>query len=79
MSGPQTGRSRAERLMGPSFVARPDTRDNVVIVVDDVVTTGATMRRARASLEAAGARSVAMYAVASTPMTAARPSLVVAA
>jgi predicted amidophosphoribosyltransferase len=78
-TGPQTGRSRVQRLAGPAFTARPDTRGRFVLVVDDVVTTGATMRQARAALQEAAAAGVALYAVASTPMSVARPALTVAA
>jgi predicted amidophosphoribosyltransferase len=60
-SGPQTGQSRAERLVGPAFVARRH-----VLIVDDVVTTGATLRAAQAALIAAGARSVRCVTVAAT-------------
>jgi orotate phosphoribosyltransferase len=38
-----------------------------VIVVDDVVTTGATMRSAAAALRHAGASEPRLYAIASTP------------
>ncbi len=79
MAGPQTGRTRAQRLVGPSFIARPDTQGQFVLVIDDVVTTGSTMRSARAALERAGASGVALYAVASTPMSVSRPSLSAAA
>ena len=65
--GPQTGRTRRERLAGSVFRARPDVRDRWVLVVDDVVTTGATMTHAAHALEAAGAAQVLLYAVASTP------------
>ena len=43
-AAPQTGRTRIERLHGPGFVARPGLRGHRVIIVDDVVTTGATLR-----------------------------------
>jgi predicted amidophosphoribosyltransferase len=69
-SGPtvaQTGRSRVERLNGPEFVARPGLDGRRVIVVDDVVTTGATMRAAAAALRHAGADEPRLYAIASTP------------
>jgi predicted amidophosphoribosyltransferase len=68
--GPQTGRSRAERLAGPVFVARRRVR-GAVLVVDDVVTTGATLRAAEAALLAAGARSVRTVAAAATPSSGA--------
>ena len=66
-SGPQTGRTRRERLAGSLFRARPDARGQRVLVVDDVVTTGATMTHAASALEAMGAADVLLYAVASTP------------
>jgi predicted amidophosphoribosyltransferase len=64
---PQTGRSRAERLSGPRFVARPLPTGCRVLVVDDVVTTGATLRAAGAALQRAGAALVLAVAVAATP------------
>lgn len=54
---PQTGLDRAGRLAGPSF----DTRGPVphtVILVDDVLTTGATLSAAATALRAAGAAEV---------------------
>ena len=62
----QTGRSRAQRLSGPSFAARPGIDGVGVLVIDDVVTTGATLGQARSALEQAGAR-VCCAAVAATP------------
>ncbi len=41
----QTGRSRADRLVGPAFRARSPRPGLTVLVVDDVVTTGATLQR----------------------------------
>ena len=66
-SATQTGRSRIERLHGPEFVARPGLDGRRVIVVDDVVTTGATLRAAAAALRHAGVVEPRLYAVASTP------------
>ena len=47
-----------ERLAGSVFRARPDVHDRRVLVVDDVVTTGATLTHAAHALEAAGAAEV---------------------
>ena len=74
-TGVQTGRTRRERLVGSVFRARPDVRGRRVIVVDDVVTTGATMTHAAQALEAAGASAVMLYAVASTPASVHRSGL----
>jgi len=63
----QTGRSRRQRLEGVTFRARPGLDGCRVLVVDDVVTTGATLRSARFALTRAGAVVVGLYAVASTP------------
>lgn len=64
---PQTGRNRADRSVGPSFVARRTWRSLRVLVVDDVVTTGATLRAAQRALERAGALDVVLIAGAATP------------
>lgn len=64
---PQTGRNRAARLHGPVFRASPRAAGERVLVVDDVVTTGATLRSAADALHRAGARSVVRSALATTP------------
>lgn len=68
--GHQTGSRREERLTGPTFVSRP-TVVGAVIVVDDVTTTGATLRAAAHALAQAGAARVVCVAVARTPERAA--------
>lgn len=74
-SGTQTGRTRSERLHGAHFRAHPGVAGRRVLVVDDVVTTGATMRHAAEALRDAGAAEVLLYAVASTPAAVGRPRL----
>lgn len=67
-SGPQTGRSRRDRLeQGPTFTARPMRRPCRVLVIDDVVTTGSTLRAAGHALHMAGAAQVVLFAAAATP------------
>jgi ComF family protein len=61
----QTGKSRADRLVGPAFRARPPRSGLSVLVVDDVVTTGATLLAAAQALRSAGVASVELVAVAS--------------
>ena len=63
----QTGRSRGDRLQGPVFRARPMKDALDVLVIDDVVTTGATLRAAAHALRLAGAADVHVRALASTP------------
>ena len=64
---PQTGRPARERCTGPALRARERVAGRRVLVVDDVVTTGATMRSAARALGHGGARTVLAAAVARTP------------
>src|SRR4029079_6640605 len=52
----QTGRDPAHRLHGPLFRAAPAATGRRVLVVDDVVTTGSTLRSADAALRPPGPR-----------------------
>ncbi|QKE86167.1 ComF family protein [Arthrobacter sp. NEB 688] len=75
----QTGLGRAARavnLAGSMGVRAADLRiveGAVCLLVDDVVTTGATLAEAARAVRAAGARHVAAAVVAATPPTRARP------
>ncbi|MBT9489566.1 MAG: ComF family protein [Rubrivivax sp.] len=68
---PQAGLGRAERrrnLQGAFAVAQPArVAGRRVVLVDDVLTTGATAAEATASLLAAGAAAVQVWALARTP------------
>lgn len=74
-STPQTGLDRATRLHGPSFRAAPSARGRRVLLIDDVVTTGSTLRSADHALRASGAADVQRAAIATTPALAAPAGL----
>ena len=61
----QTGASRDQRLRGSVYSARKLRVNSHVMVVDDVVTTGTTLRCAADALHKAGAYQVICVAVAS--------------
>ncbi len=67
---PQTGRSHAERRAGPLFLVRPrparHLRVGALLLVDDVITTGATMSAAGTALQQAGLGPVIGLAAAHT-------------
>lgn len=62
----QTGRSLAERRVGPVFRARAAVPGRRILLVDDVVTSGATVAAAAHALRRAGAASVVVLAAART-------------
>jgi predicted amidophosphoribosyltransferase len=62
----QTGRSRLERSSAPAFEPIRTLR-SAVVVIDDVVTSGATLTAAAGALRRAGASSVVGLCAARTP------------
>ena len=64
---PQTGRSAAERRVGPRFSATSPCGGRVV-VVDDLLTTGSTLTAAARALRAAGAVEVHGLVAGTTPL-----------
>lgn len=67
------GLSRADRAanLRGAMASRPPTGSGIAVIVDDIVTTGATVREARRALVAAGWTVSGAAVVASTPRHAA--------
>ncbi|MGH8960937.1 MAG: ComF family protein [Jatrophihabitantaceae bacterium] len=71
-----SGLSRADRaanLRGAMTARPPPSRAGTAVIVDDIVTTGATVREARRALMGAGWSVCGAATVAATPRHAARP------
>jgi predicted amidophosphoribosyltransferase len=68
-TGSQTGQGREQRLAGPCLVASTSrcTVGPRVLIVDDVRTTGASLRTAAAVLRASGAIEITGATLAATP------------
>ena len=69
-AGTQMGRPRAERLLAleGAYTVRPGTTPpDRVALIDDVITTGATLRACAAALRRAGVRQVVSLSYARTP------------
>jgi len=63
----QTGRSAASRLVRPEYRLRRSVKSLRIVLVDDVITTGATIESAAGCLLADEAKSVDVLVLARTP------------
>lgn len=73
-AGPaQTGRGLSDRLQGPDLTGLHAAAGLVVLLVDDVVTSGASMTAAAMALRRVGAREIHGVAAAQTPRTLGPP------
>ena len=70
---PQTARTLAGRLAGPELAVRRRLDAGAVLVVDDVCTTGSTLRAAAAALREAGATAVVAAVATVAPASPRQP------
>ena len=70
---PQTARTREGRLAGPRMAVRRGRVPGLVMVVDDVCTTGSTLRVAATALRAGGAASVVAAVATMAPAAPRQP------
>ena len=70
---PQTARSLDGRLEGPELAVRHCPRRAAVLVIDDVCTTGSTLRAAAAALRTAGATAVVAAVATAAPAAPRQP------
>jgi predicted amidophosphoribosyltransferase len=66
MTPPQKGLSAAERRknLQTAFVAQPEVDGQVILLVDDIMTSGETARCCAGALKKAGAKAVHIAVVA---------------
>jgi predicted amidophosphoribosyltransferase len=69
---PQTGRNATDRHLGPRFTTKPSPP--AVLLVDDVVTTGATLAAAASALRLGGANRVLAVTAGRTPLKILQPT-----
>jgi ComF family protein len=64
---------RRENVSGAFAASSDDVSGKTILLVDDVITTGATLNACASALLSAGARAVYAFSVARTPLRSAAP------